>query len=55
MSENLLSDYGWFSGQHPASCNFVAPGVIALLAKLKLKRVLDLGAGNGVLSSLMAR
>jgi 2-polyprenyl-3-methyl-5-hydroxy-6-metoxy-1,4-benzoquinol methylase len=49
MAENIVDDYGWASGQGPQSCGYIAPRILELLAQLNVKRVLDLGAGNGAL------
>lgn len=49
MAENIVDDYGWASDQGPQSCGYIAPRILDLLKQLKVKRVLDLGAGNGAL------
>jgi 2-polyprenyl-3-methyl-5-hydroxy-6-metoxy-1,4-benzoquinol methylase len=46
--------YGWTSSLAPHSCAYLAPQVVAVLSKLKVRRVLDLGAGNGHLAGMMA-
>ena len=48
MSEEV-ADYGWRTGDGPHSCDYIAPEVLRLLATLGVKRVCDLGAGNGAL------
>lgn len=45
--------YGWKTSSAPPSCEYVAPQIIRLIRKLKLKRVVDLGAGNGALCSMI--
>ncbi len=49
MVENIVDDYGWASDQGPQSCGYIAPRILELLKQLNVKRVLDLGAGNGAL------
>lgn len=49
MAENVVDNYGWSSEQGPQSCGYIAPRILELLNELKVKRVLDLGAGNGAL------
>jgi 2-polyprenyl-3-methyl-5-hydroxy-6-metoxy-1,4-benzoquinol methylase len=46
---NLVENYGWNSEEAPGSCSYLAPKVLQLLDKFKVKRVLDLGSGNGSL------
>ena len=48
VSEDVV-DYGWRSGDGPGSCDYIAPEVLRLLARFGLKRVCDIGAGNGAL------
>lgn len=49
MAENIVVDYGWSSDQGPQSCGYIAPRILELLNQLNVKRVLDIGAGNGTL------
>lgn len=44
--------YGW-TPQVPHSCGYLAPKIIELLRSLAVKRVLDLGCGNGSLCSAL--
>ena len=53
MTEAAVGNYGWSSSGNTCSCGYVAPAMITVLQRLKLRRVLDLGAGNGVLCSMM--
>lgn len=55
MTQNMVDDYGWSSSQGPQSCGYIAPRIIELLSKLDVKRVLDLGAGNGALCAQVAK
>ena len=55
MIQNVVDDYGWSSSQGPQSCGYIAPRIIELLRKLNVKRVLDLGAGNGALCAQVAK
>ena len=54
MRENVVHDYGWSTTEGPPSCDFLAPRVLEVLKKLSVKRVLDLGSGNGALCKLLA-
>jgi 2-polyprenyl-3-methyl-5-hydroxy-6-metoxy-1,4-benzoquinol methylase len=49
MAENVVDNYGWTTDRGPQSCGYIAPEVLRVLKKLGARRVLDLGAGNGVL------
>jgi 2-polyprenyl-3-methyl-5-hydroxy-6-metoxy-1,4-benzoquinol methylase len=53
VSENAVTDYGWHSVQAPKCCDYVGPRVLRELRRLKIKRILDLGAGNGALCGQM--
>jgi len=46
--------YGWADATAPASCDYLVPQVLAMLAGLGVRRVLDLGCGNGALCARMA-
>lgn len=54
MPENVVQEYGWSTAQGPHSCGYIAPRVIEILKELEIKRILDLGAGNGALCSQIA-
>lgn len=54
MSENTVTKYGWHSAQETYSTSYIAPRVKTLLADLKVKRIADLGAGNGGLCGQLA-
>ena len=54
MALELTPDYGWKTSEAAYSCPYVAPYVLRLLKQLQVRKVLDLGAGNGALSSLIA-
>jgi len=49
MNENLVTDYGWDTESGPDSCGYIAPKIIDILRSLQVKRVADIGAGNGAL------
>lgn len=53
MTENVVQEYGWSTAQGPHSCGYISPRVLEILKNLRIKRVLDLGAGNGALCSLL--
>lgn len=45
----MHNSYGWKSAKPPCSCTFVTPCVMKVLGQLGVKRVLDVGCGNGAL------
>ena len=47
----VAGEYGWCSGDGPDSCNFITPAILKVLSGLGVRRILDLGAGNGKLCS----
>lgn len=49
MSAILQNSYGWRTLQAPHSCAYLGPKILQVLRALKVKRVLDVGAGNGAL------
>ncbi|MEJ0005138.1 MAG: class I SAM-dependent methyltransferase [Steroidobacteraceae bacterium] len=55
MTENRVPEYGWNSGDSPCSCGYIAPKILELIESYRLRRVLDLGAGNGALCAMLAR
>lgn len=46
---NVVAEYGWQTPTGPESCGYITPEVLRILSDLKVKRVCDLGAGNGAL------
>jgi 2-polyprenyl-3-methyl-5-hydroxy-6-metoxy-1,4-benzoquinol methylase len=54
MSENVVQNYGWSTAEGPNSCNYITPRVLEILDQLRVRRVLDLGAGNGTLCAEIA-
>ncbi len=54
MPDNAVKDYGWDTANEPHSCGYIAPKVLYALEHLRVKRVLDLGSGNGKLCSELA-
>ena len=56
MAENIVENYGWESAEAPHSCGIITPEVLSILCELGgVKRVLDLGAGNGKLCADLSR
>lgn len=54
MGDNVVEDYGWSAAKTSPSCGYISPHILALLRQLGVTRILDLGAGNGVLCSQLA-
>lgn len=46
---NMVDDYGWQTSTGPESCGYITPEVLRILFDLQVKRVCDLGSGNGAL------
>lgn len=53
ITKNNVENYGWKSATQPKSCNYVAPIIISLAKSLGIRRIADLGSGNGVLCGLL--
>jgi len=53
-SPAAVDRYGWDDAAPPASCDYLGPQVLAMLATLGVRRVLDLGCGNGALCGRLA-
>lgn len=47
--------YGWVAPRGPHSCGYLVPKVMEILQALRVKRVLDIGAGNGSLCAELLR
>lgn len=47
MNTNNVENYGWTTPEGPHSCGYITPKILSTLHELGVKRVLDLGAGNG--------
>lgn len=54
MAGNVVEDYGWTSAAATDSAGYITPAVLASLARLNARRVVDIGAGNGSLCGAMA-
>jgi 2-polyprenyl-3-methyl-5-hydroxy-6-metoxy-1,4-benzoquinol methylase len=54
MAENVVDDYGWAGEAGPQSCGYIAPRVRDVLKQLGVRRVCDLGSGNGQLCAMLA-
>jgi 2-polyprenyl-3-methyl-5-hydroxy-6-metoxy-1,4-benzoquinol methylase len=55
MTTNAVRDYGWSNAEAPCSCEYIAPRILQLARELELKRILDLGAGNGALCAMLKK
>jgi 2-polyprenyl-3-methyl-5-hydroxy-6-metoxy-1,4-benzoquinol methylase len=51
---NNVENYGWEQASGPHSCSYLTPVILKLLNDLNVKRVLDLGAGNGSLCGALS-
>ena len=54
MAENVVQDYGWSSTEGPHTCDFLAPEILQILKNLPVRRVMDLGCGNGALCASLS-
>lgn len=54
MTETFVDDFDWRAVEAPRYCAYVAPKVLQILKRLKVRRVLDLGAGSGALCGQLA-
>lgn len=52
-SSPCVPPYGWQTLAGPHSCAYLVPKVIAILKALGVKRVLDIGCGNGALCAAL--
>jgi 2-polyprenyl-3-methyl-5-hydroxy-6-metoxy-1,4-benzoquinol methylase len=50
---NVVDEYGWQSSSGPESCGYITPEVLRILKGLHVKRVCDLGSGNGALAGAL--
>lgn len=50
---NIVENYGWTTLAGPQSCGYIGPAVIEILKSLPVRRVIDIGSGNGVLCNLL--
>jgi len=52
---NGVEVYGWNTSAGPQSCDYLGPAIEDALTRLGVRRVLDLGCGNGALAGQLAR
>jgi 2-polyprenyl-3-methyl-5-hydroxy-6-metoxy-1,4-benzoquinol methylase len=52
---SLVAKYGWKEADAPCSCAYVVPDVLRIIDRLKARRILDLGSGNGALCGLLKK
>jgi 2-polyprenyl-3-methyl-5-hydroxy-6-metoxy-1,4-benzoquinol methylase len=48
---DAIKKYGWDDSQSPNSYNYITPKLLNLLKAYKVKRVCDIGSGNGALAN----
>ena len=51
---NVVEDYGWDGSDGPESCNYITPQILRILGSLEVKRICDLGSGNGALAAAIS-
>jgi len=51
--KNKVNSYGWASPGQPHTAAYITPKILEILEELNVTRVVDLGAGNGVLCGKM--
>jgi 2-polyprenyl-3-methyl-5-hydroxy-6-metoxy-1,4-benzoquinol methylase len=54
MAENVVHDYGWSATPDQHTRYSLAPKILEILNSLKVRRVLDLGTGNGALCAQLS-
>lgn len=52
---NIVESYGWHTSIEPESCGYITPEVLRILDSLQVKRVCDLGSGNGALAAIICQ
>lgn len=52
---DVVLDYGWRDSEPNLSQSYLAVPIICVLQQLKVRRILDLGCGNGALSNYLQR
>jgi len=55
MASNSVEDYGWKSPHETHAAAYLTPQILAILAGLNVRRVADLGAGNGALVAALVK
>lgn len=50
-----INSYGWESTEPRCSHKYIAPKILYILNRLSVKRIADIGCGNGVLCGLLKR
>jgi len=53
MSNQNVSNYGWDNSAGPNSSSYITPKILEILKFLKVKRVADIGSGNGSLCGVL--
>lgn len=53
MASNVVGNYGWDSDRGPESCGYITPRIVKILNTLRVRRICDIGSGNGSLSAAL--
>jgi 2-polyprenyl-3-methyl-5-hydroxy-6-metoxy-1,4-benzoquinol methylase len=54
MAENVVQDYGWSATEDSHTRDCLAPEILEILKTLQVRRVMDLGCGNGALCATLS-
>jgi len=54
MTNNVVADYGWNAPTATCAAGYITPEIISILKGLRVRRVVDVGSGNGSLCGALA-
>jgi 2-polyprenyl-3-methyl-5-hydroxy-6-metoxy-1,4-benzoquinol methylase len=55
MNTQNVSNYGWENPAGPNSCNYITPKILKILKFLHVRRIADIGSGNGSLCGVLQK